>query len=242
MSTPDRYRAALRPAALPLVPGLELARGERGAAEYSGDAHDAFVQGERAWVWLADASDVGFSAAARALVVRACLRSHCLAGASPSAALARTNRDLPALCPPQGFVSCLLLRWEPERGALTWSSAGFEPFMIYRAAEERVEVVKSGGVVLGVTDGASFQDHELLLAPGDALLLATDGLAESSRVDGSLLGVEEVSLALAQRARGASAAELIAGLQEWLEEQRESAESADDVSMLVVKRTGPSLG
>ena len=74
------------------------------------------------------------------------------------------------------------------------------------------------------------------------LLLATDGLAELSRSDGTFLGPEEISLALAKRARGASAAELIAAMLEWLEEQRGGAEFADDVTMLVVKLSEPSPG
>jgi len=227
---------ALRPETLPTLAGLELARGERRVA-YK-DAHDAFSCAGGAWISLADSAGTGLQAARGAAQARACLRSLCREGGAPSEVLTRANRDLCELLAPEDFVACALLRWDLEREALTWSGAGLGDLWVYRAAEDRVERIRLGGVVLGIAPAPpAFLDHPLQLGPRDALLLASDGLVELSRPSGEFLGVEAVGAAFAERASAVTSAEgLVAELLEWVDEARGACELEDDITLLVLRR------
>lgn len=235
----DPILNALRPETLPDIEGLELARGERRVV-YK-DAHDAFQSSGCTWLSLLDSAGPGLPAAVTAAQARACLRSLCHEGLAPSEVLSRANRALLELTSPASFVTCVLLHWDPDSAALTWSSAGFESLLVYRAADDRVEVIRAGAMILGAVAQSphtpAYRDHALHLEAEDVVLLASDGLGELSRPSGEILGWEAVSATFGERAREASAEELVANLLEWVDEERGPIALEDDLSLLVLKRS-----
>jgi serine phosphatase RsbU (regulator of sigma subunit) len=112
--------------------------------------------------------------------LRLILREH----AEPACALDQLNRSLcrsglPAGCP---FVALSLIVVDVETGRTESACAGSEPPLILRAGGS-VEAVNSGRVSLGVNSGQTYRMVDFILGIGDALLLATDGIAMAERMN-----------------------------------------------------------
>jgi len=198
-STVRRYAAALdreRRAALelqdsvltppPEPPGLRIDVRYRPAVpevHVGGDWYDAFVQGDGSTVVVVgDVTGHDVAAAARMGHLRGVVRAvgYCT-GASPAAALDLAEQTAGGL----GLditATVAVARIAPgARGtarALTWASAGHPPPVLRGADGSARLVVAPPDPLLGLRLGTGRHDHETTLAPGETLLLYTDGLVE----------------------------------------------------------------
>ena len=106
--------------------------------------------------------------------------------AHPACALGRLNHFLCGLdLPSAGSVVALSLAVvDVGAGTAVCTCAGSEPPLILRAGGS-MEAVNAGSVPLGVDAGRTFPTVDFLLGAGDALLMATDGITEAGRANGS---------------------------------------------------------
>jgi serine phosphatase RsbU (regulator of sigma subunit) len=68
---------------------------------------------------------------------------------------------------------------DPHNGRLCYASAGHPPAFLYRRGADAIGALDSTGTVLGVMPGEEWVSLTLKWAPGDALLLYTDGITEA---------------------------------------------------------------
>ncbi|MBT0993775.1 SpoIIE family protein phosphatase [Cellulomonas sp. DKR-3] len=82
----------------------------------------------------------------------------------------------------EAMATVLLARVEPPTDdgvrTLTWSCAGHPPALLHRAADGTVELAGRPDLPIGFMPDRERHDHEVRLAPGDTLVLYTDGLLE----------------------------------------------------------------
>lgn len=224
----------LLPPALPDWPGVELAsmhRPARSAADVGGDFIDAFEAADRQVLVVGDVSGKGVEAAATTALVRHAVRSAIRAGALGCDGLELVNRALVQDAPGEQFCT---LAWAELRRvaggvAVCLTVAGHPPPLVVRAGGA-VEVTHARGTLLGFYDDVSARTADLLLAPGDALVLFTDGVTEARREDGSLFDVDGLCRALEAGAAAGGADELIGAIEDALE--RERATARDDVAIV----------
>ncbi len=85
-------------------------------------------------------------------------------------------------------------------GKIEYAGAGHEYLLIYRASQKNVEVIKTGGVALGLLSTADcfFSSGEIDLQPGDCLVTYTDGVTEARNAEqqqyGQLRLIEQIRL------------------------------------------------
>jgi sigma-B regulation protein RsbU (phosphoserine phosphatase) len=130
---------------------------------------------------LGDVCGKGYEAAAVTALVRHTIRALCVTEERPSAVLAGLDEVL-RQHPTDRFCTAVLLRLRPEGDSwrVTASLGGHpQPLLVRRGHAS--ELRGSHGPLLGVVDRPSFEDTELRLDPGDALLLYTDGVIEGRR-------------------------------------------------------------
>ena len=118
--------------------------------------------------------------------------------ATPTRVLATLATSIAELGDDQVGMTCCVVVLDPSTGMLQLASAG-HPFPYVRRAHGELEVVVARGAPLG---GAApcIATARACLVPGDFLLLASDGLADRARADGSRFGDRRVRRLLADHA------------------------------------------
>jgi len=96
----------------------------------------------------------------------------------PGALCARLNAIFSEELPAERSISLFYARLEPDGHRLTFANAGHLPPVVRRRAgtAERLSI---GGVVLGRLPHRTYAEGQVVLGPGDALVLFTDGVTEA---------------------------------------------------------------
>src|SRR5439155_1221667 len=136
--------------------------------------------------------------------------------------------------PQSKFVTLFLGRLDLATGDIEYANAGHTPPLWIR--RDAIEELGETDLVLGVVTQAEFRGHKLQLAPGDALVLFTDGVTEAENDGGEDLGgLEHVAHRLAKM-HGAPAEQLTAAIEAEVLAHMGDAPLADDVTLVVVSR------
>lgn len=124
--------------------------------------------------------------------------------ATPTEAIRAMNRFVYAQFAELGmYMTMIVGRVDLARRRLSWASAGHPPGLLMHAAERSVERLPASSPVLGLEPElrGAIDEAELLLAPGDRLVLYTDGLSEARDGSGSLYGIDRLEKLLAEHGR-----------------------------------------
>lgn len=177
VSAVERLQGELAPKAMPSFPGLRLHAFSRSADRICGDFMDVSkTGGGRLLISLSDVTGHGSVAGQLGLLVRSALRCARGMGRDPRRSLLRLNRDLLSLeLSEHPFVAALTAVIEPESSSIRWARCG-TPFPLLIRPGKPVETLESRGTLLGCIAKPECEVREHPLAPGDALLFATDGL------------------------------------------------------------------
>ena len=237
-------QARLLPAALPAVPGLEVAATWRPSRDVSGDTYDAVDLGRgRVLVAVADVVGKGIGASLLMATVQAGFRliQPDLEGAGdPGAALVRAttrlDRLVSASTEPHQFVT---LAWAVVDGATgeVWAVvAGHPPPRI--VGDGGVRQLAVSGPLLGVLPGAAFGVTTATLEPGQSLVLFTDGVTEAQNAAGDELGPDGLDRALARAPRQPDA--LLQSVVRTSDDWADGPSEDDDLTLVAVGRTPPT--
>ena len=177
---------SLLPPQLPLVPGLAVAArfvAGRGGTLVGGDFYDVFpLPADRWGVVMGDVVGHGARAATLAALARYTVRTLAILQPQPDMVLASLNDTVLARGEPERFLSCVYLAASAtDAGIAVTLARGGHPAPLLRRSAGTIEAVVPAGGLLGCGPDAGVESCELLLAPGDLLLLYTDGAVESRR-------------------------------------------------------------
>jgi serine phosphatase RsbU (regulator of sigma subunit) len=229
---------SLLPPRLPAIDGMDLAaRYVPGAGMVGGDFYDVFpLQDGVHGVAIGDVQGKDARAAAMTSVVRHTLRSVALQRDDPSRTLEFVNQivlqEQAASDPRFASAAFALLRRAGEGFEVRLASAGHPPALVARAGGG-VDECHAPGTLLGITAAPELTTASVMLGPGDALVLYTDGLTEARSHEG-LLGEERVRERLAELTGAEAAAEIIIALEE-LVAGHSDRRRRDDIALLVAR-------
>jgi serine phosphatase RsbU (regulator of sigma subunit) len=239
----DRDRVArqlqesLLPPSVPVVPGLDIAADYHAAGEgvdVLGDFYDVFKHGPGRWsVVIGDVCGKGIAAAKTSALARHTVRAAAMHSDSPADVLHTLNEVTLAEGGGEIFLTALYADVDLSGPApvVTLCSAGHPPALL-RHRLGTVTEAETRGPLLG-----SFHDAELVeerheLAPGDALLLVTDGVIEARGSDG-LFGEARLRRAFADAPDGDARA--IVGAVTAAVTTYAGATLADDVAIVALR-------
>src|ERR671911_234743 len=227
------------PKEVPTLEGWQITPFYQPAREVGGDFYDFFeLEGGRVGVVVGDATGKGMPAALLAEATSNMLRAvaQALGSSSPSEVLARVNETLLARIPQNMFVTCFYAVLEEESGSLSYANAGHTLPCCKRHNEDQADELRARGMPLGLMPGMPYEEKETTLAPGDVVLLYTDGLVEAHDPQGEMFGTPRLRDVLSERSEGGNV--LSADLMEELESfTGEGWEQEDDITLLTLKRS-----
>jgi sigma-B regulation protein RsbU (phosphoserine phosphatase) len=135
------------------------------------------------------------------------------------------------------FVTAVLAALRPETGELELVRAGHNPPLLVRAGGE-ISFLKPSGLAFGMADAGTFDPklgvETVVLAPGDLVLLYSDGITEAMDREAGQFSEERL---IANLREPADAATLCARIVDAVNAFAAGAPQHDDMSLVVVRRT-----
>lgn len=191
------------PAEVPALAGYHVAAFYRPARTIGGDFYD-FVElpGGRVMLICGDVTDKGVPAALVMASTHALLREACSRMVSPGEVLARVNDLLCADIPAHMFVTCCAMVLDPADGTLVFANAGHNLPYIRTDASPPVRELRATGMPLGLMPGMAYEEIVDRLAPGECILLHSDGLAEAHDGHRQMFGFDRLSRLVGESAGG----------------------------------------
>ncbi len=206
------------PRRTPVLPTLDCAASTLATDAVGGDYYDFVETGGREFTLaVGDAAGHGVPAALVLAGVQSRFRDEAQRARHPGELLEAMNRDLVALDQPEHFMGLLCARVDAGNGTVRFANAGLTPPLLRRRDGRRIELTESGSVEL---------------APGDVLIVYTDGLTEASR-GGVPFGDEQVWSVLDRHAHRRAAdvlEELLGAVRAWADGP------LDDLTVVVLKQ------
>lgn len=232
---------SLLPPTLPAVPGLELAAHYHPGSEdeVGGDFYDVFPLAGGGWAFfLGDVCGKGAVAAALTSLTRYALRSAAVHDPDPTTVLSTLNTVLRQERRPGVHALCTAVfgRVTPsaDGARVVMGTAGHPAPLVLSDAGGARYLDVAGGQLLGAVDSPAVAVTETDLAPGDTLLLYTDGLTEARTGPGPDDRYEEERLlALADGLGPVSAAAAVTTVARLLADLGDGVE--DDVALLALR-------
>jgi anti-sigma regulatory factor (Ser/Thr protein kinase) len=226
------------PKSLPTLPGYTLAVHLQPASKVSGDFYDVYHSGDSAAVLVCDIAGKGMDAALLASNVRVVIRAQLQQGFAPGRVLQLANTVLyDDMSRTDRFATAVLATLQHDRWTL--ANAGHTTSFLIRANPLDVQKLSSLTLPLGVLPDIDDESTSFDMAPGDILVMYSDGLTEITNDDGKLLGmagVIQVLLAI----HTASPEFILQSLIETNWEHRKRSALDDDLTLVVIKRDDES--
>src|SRR5262245_55834622 len=165
----------------------------RPALEVGGDLYDFFMQDDERLVFaIADVADKGVPAALLMARVTGLLRAVGRSGMSPDRILHELDARLGEGNDTCTFVTAGCGQLDARSGELWYASAGHDPPLLRRADGVTAALDVKGGPALGLDLSNEFPLWRGCLAPGDTLVLCTDGVTEAFDAAGAAFGPERL--------------------------------------------------
>ena len=211
------------------------------AHEVGGDLYDFFLlDGRRLILAIADVADKGMPAALLMARVTGLLRAIGRGDTGPGEVLRELDMRLS-----QGNEMCMFVTMacavlDGESGELRYASAGHERPLLRRLGGETTVLVLEGGPALGLGADAGFPVWAGHLAPGDTLVLCTDGVTEAFDRAGVAFGLERFRRVVAETPADALGT-LPDRLVEAVERFSVGGAPRDDLAMLALQYRPPGV-
>lgn len=241
----EALQDTLLPPLLPEIPGMVLAASYRASGAgnvVGGDFYDVFQVGPNEWaVVLGDVSGTGPEAAALTGLTRYTVRAVATHEHQPSRVLADLNLAMMGQRSAERFCSAVYLRLQPRPdGAHLLVACGGHPPPVVVRRGGGVEVVEhASGDLLGLFEQVAFNDVDIRLAPGDAVVLYTDGVVEARSADGGFF--DEARLLEVVAAAKRLPASAIARRLDQAVLAFQGSQPADDAAIVVIQ-AAPGAG
>ena len=215
-------------------PGARVAAALLPAKQVGGDLYDYFERDRGLLFAIGDVSDKGIPAALFMASVSGLFKVLGSAGELPERLLARVNERLAASNDACMFATMGCGFLEVDTGLLRYASAGHEPPLLLELGGAVEPLRAENGPALAVEAPAVYPLTDRGMAPGDTLVLFTDGVTEAAGADGSLFGLDRLIALLRDGAGNAEPDAIVRRIVEAVTAHAADFHATDDLTVLAV--------
>jgi serine phosphatase RsbU (regulator of sigma subunit)/CRP-like cAMP-binding protein len=230
-----KIQSDLLPKSVPAIAGYDLAGTSLPAQMVGGDYFDFIpLEDGRLGICLGDVSGKGMPAALLMANLQATLRGQTLLGGDAASCVRRSNRLLYESTSAEKFVTLVYGALDPNTHVFRYTNAGHDHPCLFRETGEPFRL-DSGGIVLGILADYEYEAASVEFAPGDVLVVYSDGICESMNPELEQFGVDRMVRA-ARGALGGSASDIMAAIVDAAKAHAGTEPQYDDMTVVVVKR------
>jgi serine phosphatase RsbU (regulator of sigma subunit) len=210
----------------------------RPANTVGGDFYDILTMNDgRVVIALGDVAGKGSPAALLMALLLAMLRTLVDEDLDAARLVTRLNAQVLRHSPRSRFITLFYGVYDPRTGVLEFVNAGHLPPVLRRASGQIEQIgAESGGLALGMFEDAQYHPASVTIAPGDLLVLYSDGITEAENSAGRPFdetGLETVLTAQSERDPEHIGRAILAAVEAHAGEVK----LADDLTALVMKRS-----
>ncbi len=232
------------PDSLPRIAGYEVAALWEPAREIGGDFYDFVALPNDRWgLVIADVADKGVPAALYMALSRTAMRMVAGRYPSPATVLQRVNTAILDTTYSDMFVTIYYAVLDPAIHRVAYASAGHG--LALCASADEVRFLRGRGSALGILPAIRIDEGAASLAPGDYLILYTDGVTDAINSEVEDFG-EARLIETIRSLQGASSQEMVDGIYQAVVAWEGGAAAFDDFTLVVVRRLpeqgSPALG
>ncbi len=191
LTVANKMQQSILPTRFPKDTNYNIWANMEPARDVGGDFYDFFrLEDGRVGIAIADVSDKGVPAALFMMSSRTLLKGTAIGLEQPNKVLDDVNDLLYEDNDAALFVTVIYAVYSPEDGVLTYSNGGHNPPLIVHSDGSSTLLPYIGGIALGIAPDMTFPQSTVNLAPGDTLILYTDGVTEAMNADQEEFGME----------------------------------------------------
>src|SRR5215218_4073728 len=204
-----RIQQASLPKEVPTIEGWQISPFYQPAREVGGDFYEFLeLDDGRVGFAVGDATGKGMPAAFVMSATCALLGGVATAwGASPGEVLARVNEAVLTRIPANMFVTCFCAILDPKSGTLMYANAGHDLPYLWHGGN--CEELRARGMPLGLMPGMGYEEKEIILGAGEAVLFYSDGLVEAHNPRGEMFGFPRLRALVAEHGEERSLGNLL---------------------------------
>lgn len=236
MALARQIQLTLLPESLPEIPGYSLFAANDASRAVSGDFYE--FQGrddnDEQVLVIADVSGKGMAASLLAASFDALLMGPIEVGHTTDHICSKVSRRLFMKTPPERYVTAFIGALDPKSGRLSYTNAGHNAALLFRA-DGSVQRLEANGMPLGLFPVVEYERVDLTLAPGELLLLYTDGITEAANPKGEEFGLDRLQGVAAKHAREPLVAIAVA-IEAAVEVFADGTPYGDDRTMVLLRR------
>ena len=241
LDTARKIQEKLLPHEMPQLLGFEIAGTSIPSKQVGGDYFDFLDLGKgKLGIAIADVSGKGIPAALLMANLQASLHAQTLEIENVSEVAIRINNLLVKSTDANMFVTFFYGLLDRNKSTFTSSNAGHNPPILLRA-DQTMERLKDGGLVLGFLPDQKYKQQTTTLQPGDVLVLYTDGITEArspekeKSVEDKLFD-EDRLVKVIKKSASLSAREIQSAILQAVSAHTKNTPQGDDITLVIIKR------
>ena len=225
------------PRRIPRVPGYEIATWWQPAEAVSGDYYDVLgLPDGRLGIVVADVSGHGVGPSLLMASARAMLHVAAQTGSDPHQIISLLSETMYPDLQSGRFITFLMIALDPRAHRVTFANAGHGPALHFRRATREFLELEATCLPLGVASDVELSaSRSFELAPGDLLVLATDGAFELRNQNDEMFGVDRLKQLIIENRR-LPASELLTVVRKAITEFHPGDHPPDDITVLLLER------
>jgi sigma-B regulation protein RsbU (phosphoserine phosphatase) len=229
-------QSRLLPGTLPAIPGYEISAMNVTSKQVGGDYYDVLVLDDgRNVIAIGDVSGKGTPASLLMANIQATIRALAPFGLPLSDLTARVNNIIVENTGSDRFITFFWGTLDSSAGVFEYVNAGHNPPYLFHA-DGSFDRLEKGGIILGVMKTiVPYEMGTIRFAPGDTLLLFTDGVSEAMSKSDEEYGEERLERS-ARASLAHTPAQIIENLVASVREHAAGTIQSDFITLVAVKR------
>jgi len=227
------------PKEIPKMDGLDISAGIVPAEEIGGDVYDFITKDDQNTLfYIGDVTGHGVPSGIVGSIANAMFFSY---SSEPDLKklMVNVNKVLKAKSPANMFITLCLLNWHGGNKNLSYVNAGHEQIIHFNGKNQAVELLKGGGIALGMFPDISkmIEEQVVPLEVGDSIVLYSDGIPEAWKNEKENYGMDRFKSTVQQYGNLESATAIRNAILQNVKDFMGNYKQMDDITIMVVKRT-----